>query len=186
LVCAVTAVAWRAVSSRHRAASEQADRLSALGVVMQRTSPWRVEQINLWPSDLPPAEIRSLRSFPNVKLLNLQGSAITDNELGYLTQLPQLETLVLGQTQITDQGLQTIAKFQRLKKLSLEHADVTNVGVRELKQLRPDLEIEVYEASLVGLGHLKPYLPHGTLDEGHGRRPEAAGEMRTATHAESE
>ena len=165
LACATAFAAWQVAASRHRAAADQASRLAALGVVMQQSKPWRVEQINRWPSDLPAKEIRSVQSFSGLKLLNLQGSKITDAELAYLTQLPHLETLLLGETQITDRGLPTIAKIQSLKELSLEHADVTHVAVRELKRSRPDLNIEVYEASLVGLGHLKPYLPHGTLDE---------------------
>lgn len=165
ITCAVIGLGWSVVSARRDAASDQANHLAELGVVLQRPRPWQVEQINRWPSDIPPSELRALQSFSGIKLLNLQRATIADADLAYLTELPKLETLLLGQTQITDRGLVTIAKIPTLKMLSLEHADVTKVGVRELKQLRPDLSIEVYEASLVGLEHLKPYLPHATLDE---------------------
>jgi len=76
-----------------------------------------------------------------LKMLYLQSTDITDDGLARLAELPNLAYLNLANTPVTSAGLAILSKFKALRRVDLGFGE-SDPGIVQLRQLRPDIEIQ--------------------------------------------
>lgn len=108
--------------------------------------------------------------------LDLRQKKVTDADLKELKSLPDLRTLILFDTPITDAGLESVQSLTRLEELNLNSTLITDAGLQNLKGLRKlrDLDVGYTDVTDACLEHLKGLSQLKTLGISHTKVTDAA------------
>ncbi len=86
------------------------------------------------------ANLKLLKSLPDLAWLDLSGTPVTDAGLAHLKGLTNLENLNLYNTTVSDVGLEHLNGMKKLDFLMLKQTNVTDEGAKKLKQALPNCE----------------------------------------------
>ena len=84
-----------------------------------------------------------LRGLTRLQSLCLWSAAVTDEGLGYIAGMTSLRVMVLHFTPVTDKGLRHRYGMTHLQGLALPFTKVTADGIRRLKEVLPQLQVDV-------------------------------------------
>jgi Leucine-rich repeat (LRR) protein len=93
-------------------------------------------------NEITDSGLERLKALSNLEQLSLAATKVTNQGLEHLKGLSQLHTLILNDTQISDAGVEHLKDMRQLRKLSVVHTSITAGGITELRQARPDIDIE--------------------------------------------
>jgi uncharacterized membrane protein/mono/diheme cytochrome c family protein len=115
--------------------------LSGLDVAAQT-----IVELNLSRSNLEDAALPAIGKLPSLVRLRLDNNKLSDKGLKALAGLTELTYLNLhGNTEISDAAIEELAKLPKLQSVYLWNTGVSPQGAARLKQLRPDLAIDLGE-----------------------------------------
>ena len=104
----------------------------------------QIVELNLMRAGLKDPSMASLPQFSELTRLHLENNELSDSAVRQLAGLGKLQYLNLyGNKGITDASVDSLAKLTGLKHLYLWNTAVTAKAAARLKQLRPDLLIDV-------------------------------------------
>ena len=83
-----------------------------------------------------------LSEFNNLERIHLENTAITDEGIKSLVSLKELAYLNLHGTNVSDKSLNPISQIESLKSVYIWNTNVTEEGISQLKDKRPNLNIE--------------------------------------------
>jgi hypothetical protein len=86
------------------------------------------------------ADLKLLKSLPDLARLELSDTPVTDSGLVHLKDLNNLESLELYNTAVSDEGLEHLKGMKKLNFLLMKRTNVTEEGARKLKQALPNCE----------------------------------------------
>jgi mono/diheme cytochrome c family protein len=104
----------------------------------------QIVQLNLQHAGLKDTSLKSLQPLSELTHLRLENNDVTDRGIAELAGLAKLQYLNLyGNKAVTDAAVDSIAKLTALKHVYLWNTGVTPKGAVKLKELRPDLHIDM-------------------------------------------
>lgn len=107
-------------------------------------APADITELDVPRAQIADAALSVIRKLENLRHLRLENNQITDKGLSQLRSLSKLQYLNLyGNEGITDASIDTIASIKSLRVVYLWMTDVTPEGVRRLRDVRPDLQVNV-------------------------------------------
>lgn len=99
--------------------------------------------LNISGTAITDAGLERVGSLPNLRALDAARTNITDEGIAHLRELAKLERLNLHESPITDEAVGTLAALSSLRQVFLWRTKVSEQGVEQLRQHRPELQIDV-------------------------------------------
>ena len=98
--------------------------------------PFLLREVSYWGNrQVADADLESLETLTDLRVLSLGGTAITDSALDHIGALRSLEVLHLGADQISDAGMPRLEGLSNLSMLFLGNSQVTDAGLKSLTRL---------------------------------------------------
>ncbi|MEL6143665.1 MAG: c-type cytochrome domain-containing protein, partial [Bacteroidota bacterium] len=119
------------------------DTVSAEAMTDLRMLSGYITWLDLGKSGVANEYLSTLGEFEHLTRLRLENNSIDDQGLVHLENLAHLESLNLYGNAITDAGLSSISKLPSLQRLYLWKTKVTTEGVVQLKEIKPDLMVDL-------------------------------------------
>ena len=104
----------------------------------------QIVELNLKRAGLKDSALMAVRQLSQLTRLHLENNELSDAGIKYFAGLGKLEYLNLyGNKGVTDASVESLVKLGALKRLYLWNTSVTAKAAARLKQLRPDLAVDV-------------------------------------------
>jgi hypothetical protein len=102
----------------------------------------KLEDLNLWLTDVGDEGVAKLADTKSLKRLNLDKTRVTNTAMDAVGKLENLEFLHIGSTMVTDEGIAKLHGLKNLKKLVITFLGVSDDAIAQLQEAVPALKAD--------------------------------------------